>query len=1116
VADRLNVTFEGLVRFQVIRWEDELYSSTRSFQEQIDTAAGMAEVDILFCILWGRIGLKLNSAAWQLGGRDEYESGTTYEYEVALALNKKNGGVPDLYLFRKSSPILYRADYAEEDIEQHRVLETVWKRWTLSDEGYNTAGYQTFAETDEFEQQIEDCLRRWLELKGVLVSGPVWDRRVNGSPFCGLSPFDPSHSSLFFGREAAIASIISKIRTSRFLLIVGASGTGKSSLLRAGLVPRLARPGVVPDIDHWRVSVLAPSTDPFLDLAEALADEACLGLELKQIGYTGERLAAILRQGGDAALALLQSALDRAAQARAAAQHYKEPRPARILLAIDQLERLFIEARRDQIEPFAILLRALMMADFALIIVTLRSDAYGNFQSVEAFCDLREAGATHDLLPPNVLELEDIINRPITACYPPLTFEIEASGKSLAQQLVKDATGSDSLPLLQMTLESLFQAEGARNDGVLRFSDYGGMEQAVIRVASEAFAAIDSTARANVPALITAFVQDMSLDPVTTQRSVTLRPIVRAIFERDRPGRTALVEAFIAHRLLTVEEFAGEIRIRPVHEALLRVWPEAVRILTENENIIRVRRTLEPLVEQWIHTGQTAESDILLSSPALLAGGQQLLDRVGDDVDPWMRDYILASLAAEARRAAEELQRRTEIFSATGGMRAQSIPYYRLVAAILLGLVIFIRIENPPMVEWLSSLAFDTYQRISPNVQKSRPVVIVDIDESSLKQFGQWPWPRTVVADLVINLHNLGALVIGFDIVFSDADRTSPKLVAKTSRYLDAETRDKLSRLPSNDIVFADAIKRSGHVVVSRFGIPTPTENPNAGYENETGFAFVGEEPEPFLLSYLGLSRNVDSIEQAAAGRGLISIRPERDGIVRRLPLISKAAGLISSSLSLEMLRVVTGSSTIMVNADNVGVRWVGVRGLKVPTDRNGQLWIYWGHHDPGRFVSAADVLNGRAPVDRIKQRLVLIGSSAGGLNDISSTSVDAAVPGVEIHAQAIENMLTKSMLIRPDMAPTLELLLVIVIGLTLSIVMPLLSARTLVALSALILIVVVGGGWIAFRYWRLLIDPIYPVLTTVIFITVMTFHIYRYSEAQRAGIRRFFDKRLKIDASKK
>jgi CHASE2 domain-containing sensor protein/energy-coupling factor transporter ATP-binding protein EcfA2 len=1113
VVDRLNGRFEGVVRIEVIRWEDEFYTSTRSFQEQIDTAVGrMAQINILICILWGRIGLKLDPAIWQRHAHNGYESGTTYEYEVAVDLNKRNNGVPDLYLFRKSAPILYRADCAAEDIEQHRVLETVWKRWTQSTDGYNAAGYQTFSHTDEFEKQIEGCLRQWLERQGVLVTGPVWDRRVKGSPFCGLAAFEPSHSSVFFGRDAAIAHITAKIRTSCFLLVIGASGTGKSSLLRAGLVPHLSRPGVVPDIDLWRTVTIAPSKDIFLDLTQALSAETCLGSELKEIGCTVEHLVGLFRQGGDEALALIQSALANAAQARAESCKYNSTRPARVLLAIDQLERLFVEARPDEIGVFASLLRDLIAKDLAFVVAMLRSDAYGNFQSVEAFSALREAGATHDLLPPNAHELEDIVTQPVLACHPPLTFETDTGGKSLAELLVNDARGGDSLPLLQMTLESLFQAEKIRGDGILGFSDYGGMERAVIQVASEAFADIDQPARDSVPALITAFVHDLSFDPVSAKRTVTLRPIVRDAFERGRPERAALVDAFLARRLLTVEDFSGEIRIRPVHEALLRVWPEATQILTENETIIRVRRTLEPLVDQWIDGGQTADSDLLLTSPALLAGAQQLVQRMGDDVLPPMRSYIAASLAAETQRSEYELQGRTAIMTATGGMRARSIPYYRLVAGLLLALLLLIRIANPPVVEWLGTVAFDTYQRISPRVRTATPAVIIDIDEASLSEIG-WPWPRTVMADLVTQLSKLGAVVIGFDIVFADPDRTSPDIAAGAFRGLDPETRDRLLKLPSNDTVLAEAIKRAGRVVISQGGLPLPA---SLSDDRSDPFVFLGRDPRDFLFKFSGLLRNIPAIEQAAAGRGLISIRAERDGVIRRVPMISETQQVLRLSLPMEMLRIATGSEATIVKSGDDGVRSLGLRGLTVPTDHNGQLWLHYGYSGPARFVSAADVLGGRTPPERIRGKLVLIGSSALGLNDLRSTPLSPSMPGVEIQAEVLENILTDSMLVRPYYAPLLEVSLIIAIATILSIVMPLLSARTLVVLSGGMLIALVVGGWAAFKYWRLLIDPIYPVVTMVTFIMVLTFHIYRYSETQRGNIRQFFESRLKRNDSRK
>ena len=245
------------------------------------------------------------------------------------------------------------------------------------------------------------------------------------------------------------------------------------------------------------------------------------------------------------------------------------------------------------------------------------------------------------------------------------------------------------------------------------------------------------------------------------------------------------------------------------------------------------------------------------------------------------------------------------------------------------------------------------------------------------------------MADLVTRLRELGALVIGFDIIFAEPDRMSPAVAAESFRGLDEATRDKLAA--------CRATTRSW---------PTPSSTPAASWSAkpvrrrrsprseaemalQTGFAVLGPDPRPFLVTFPGLLRNVPAIEQAAAGRGLFSIKPERDGIIRRVPVVMNAQDTLVPSLTLEMLRVVTRAGAILVRTDDAGVRAVAVPGLEVPTDGNGQFWVHFNKHDPARYVSAADVLNGRTPADRFNGRLVLIGTSATGLLDIKTTPVE-------------------------------------------------------------------------------------------------------------------------------
>src|SRR4051812_19733946 len=236
----------------------------------------------------------------------------------------------------------------------------------------------------------------------------------------------------------------------------------------------------------------------------------------------------------------------------------------------------------------------------------------------------------------------------------------------------------------------------------------------------------------------------------------------------------------------------------------------------------------------------------------------------------------------------------------------RKVGYARLFCLGLLIAIAVLRIADPPALEEIRARTFDSFQVIDPRVKTVRPVLIVDIDDKSLGKIGQWPWSRTVIADLITNLTRLGAVVIAFDVIFAESDRLNPDVAADTFRNLDEETRSKLRALPSNDQLFADAMRRS-RVVLGESGLPYVISEFDKSLPL-TGLAMLGEEPQPFMLDWPGLLRNVPVLEAAAAGRGLFSIKPERDGIVRRVPMMMLAQEATMPSLSFEMLRVATGT----------------------------------------------------------------------------------------------------------------------------------------------------------------------------------------------------------------
>ena len=436
------------------------------------------------------------------------------------------------------------------------------------------------------------------------------------------------------------------------------------------------------------------------------------------------------------------------------------------------------------------------------------------------------------------------------------------------------------------------------------------------------------------------------------------------------------------------------------------------------------------------------------------------------------------------------------------------IGYARLVCLVLLIGFAALRIADPAPVEEIRVRTFDTFQRFDPRAKLAKsPVTIVDIDEASLAKIGQWPWSRTLIADMVSDLTKLGAVAIAFDVIFAEPDRLNPDVAADSFRNLDDETKAKLRALPSNDQVFADAMRHS-RVVLGESGLSEPRADLDKSLP-VTGLAMLGEEPQRFMFAFPGLLRNTPVLEKAAAGRAMLTIRPERDGIVRRVPMILLAQGVTMPSLSFELLRVITGTDTIFIKSEQAGIKSIGVKGFQIPTDANGQLWVHFAHRDPTIYVSAKDLLAGDVPSEKIKGKLVLIGTSAVGLNDIKTTPVSPAMPGVEIHAQVLESALTQAVLSQPNYGIALEFFAALVLGVLVLIFAPMFGPVTLGAIGALFATLLIGTSWFFYAHYRLLIDFTYPLLSTTAIYLTLIFTSFVREQAQRRQIRSAFGQYL-------
>jgi adenylate cyclase len=421
----------------------------------------------------------------------------------------------------------------------------------------------------------------------------------------------------------------------------------------------------------------------------------------------------------------------------------------------------------------------------------------------------------------------------------------------------------------------------------------------------------------------------------------------------------------------------------------------------------------------------------------------------------------------------------------------------RAIALPLLALLLWVRVEDPTMIEALRLRSFDLMQKLAPREAEQYPVQIVDIDEASIAEIGQWPWPRTVLAELVDRLMASNAAVVGFDIIFAEPDRTSPAMIAARLDGIDQGTRTLLESLPDHDAIFAETLRRCrcvlGYSVLESLGV-TANDTPVA----PAAVAEIGGDPRPFLYPYPGVLSNLPALEAAAVGRGLFTLDPEQDGLVRRVPLLMRVGDTILPALAPELLRVATGQTTYAVQRNEIGIESLTIAGVRVPTDEQGQVWLRFGLHDPARFVSASDVLAGRVAPEQIAGRIVMIGTSAVGLRDLRATPVDLTMPGVEIHAQLIETVLAGEYLRRPNFMLGAELVATFIFGLLLIALVP--AVRP--GFSFGVLVLAVGGAaigsWYFFIEKSLLIDPSYPAATAGMLYGLLVYLSHYRTERQR------------------
>lgn len=437
-----------------------------------------------------------------------------------------------------------------------------------------------------------------------------------------------------------------------------------------------------------------------------------------------------------------------------------------------------------------------------------------------------------------------------------------------------------------------------------------------------------------------------------------------------------------------------------------------------------------------------------------------------------------------------------------------------VLTALVLLAAVSLRIWDPDPVARLRLSVFDSYLRGAPRVADANfPVKIVDVDAASLREIGQWPWPRSRLAELVTKLRDAGAASISLDLILAEPDRVSPEELARlvAGRPELAGLAEAAAKLPSNDTLLANAIG-GGQVVL---GFVAQDEAGGQLPPPRASYAAAGDDPKLFVPTFASGSVSLPELTVKSAGLGSVNWLPSQDLVVRRVPLLVQAGGQLYPSLALEALRVASAATTVQVKSSGgsgvlafgqqTGIELVKVGSVILPTGGNGEIWLKFAAPDSRRYVPAHLVLNNRLKPNEVAGRHVLIGASAPGLLDLRATPLASSVPGVEIHAQALEQMLAGEHISRPAYATGAELLFLLTVGIGVAVLLrrtgPVAAAIAgLAAIAA-----VVALSWFAYLYSGLLFDPVYPSLALVVLYLSTSLSTYVKAEMDRAYVRQAF-----------
>ena len=430
-------------------------------------------------------------------------------------------------------------------------------------------------------------------------------------------------------------------------------------------------------------------------------------------------------------------------------------------------------------------------------------------------------------------------------------------------------------------------------------------------------------------------------------------------------------------------------------------------------------------------------------------------------------------------------------------MKALLLKYQNyLTFFVLLIFLITIKIANPSFVKSISFISFDLYQKIFPLKKNETEVIIIDIDEKSLGKFGQFPWSRSVFAKIIENVNGANPKAIGFDIFFTEKDKQSPDEFLKAYNLIPTDVNE-IQNIKGHDEIFREQLEKTKSVTAV-LGSNVPSHS-NYDRKAKARFLSKGGDPKKFTYSYPYSIGSLEKLEKSVKGLGSISFLDQTDGIIRSLPLIVQFEKKMYPTMGLEMVRVGGNQKNLYVEMNEVGITRISARPHKILSDPNGIIWIKYKKSLKSQYISASSVFDGKFDEKRFKDKYVLIGASAQGLFDLVKTPLGKTIPGVEVHANVIENILDQSYLVRNPNTYIFELLFAIIVSIATFFLSQRIKPKYSLSIffGSLTIVIIIGFSLFLFR--SELVDISYPIF--MLTITFLTGIYFRFIEENRIAL---------------